>query len=157
MNVWLRIHYYGMHFPWSVTMFLSAKAEYACLAMLELAFQYGRNTPIRLKEISEKHGIPQRFLVQILLQLKGSGLVSSTRGAAGGYQLSRRPDQISLNDVLDSVDPPNVAEDRGIFPSVLSSTLQAVWKSLNSARKTILRDATLNELLPRDNGSDFVI
>ena len=138
-------------------MFLSAKAEYACLAMLELAFQYGRNTPIRLTEISEKHGIPQRFLVQILLQLKGSGLVSSTRGAAGGYQLSRRPDQICLNDVFVSVDPPNVAEDRGVYPSVLSSTLQSVWKNLNSARESILREAKLNDLLPRDNGADFVI
>ena len=138
-------------------MFLSAKAEYACLAMLELAAQYGRPTPIRLTEIAEKHGIPQRFLVQILLQLKGSGLVSSTRGAAGGYHLARRPDQINLNDIMDSVDPPDVAEDRSIAPSVLVSSLQAVWKQLAQARKKILEDTTLNELLPRDNGADFVI
>jgi Rrf2 family protein len=138
-------------------MFLSAKAEYACLAMLELATQYGRPTPIRLTEIAEKHGIPQRFLVQILLQLKGSGLVSSTRGAAGGYHLARRPDQINLNDIMDAVDPPDVAEDRGIAPSVLASSLQAVWKRLAGAREKILTETTLNDLLPRDHGTDFVI
>ena len=138
-------------------MFLSAKAEYACLAMLELAAQHGRPTPIRLTEIAEKHGIPQRFLVQILLQLKGSGLVTSTRGAAGGYHLARRPDQINLNDILDSVDPPDVAEDRNISPSVLVSSLQAVWKQLAKARKQILTNTTLNDLLPREHGSDFVI
>ena len=73
-------------------MFLSAKAEYASLAMLELAVQYGDPRPVRLADLADKHGIPQRFLVQILLQLKGAGLVSSVRGAAGGYQLARPPE-----------------------------------------------------------------
>jgi Rrf2 family protein len=138
-------------------MFLSAKAEYACLAMLELAVQHGRPTPIRLTEIAEKHGIPQRFLVQILLQLKGSGLVASTRGAAGGYHLARRPDQINLNDIMDCVDPPDVADDRSILPSVLASSVQGVWKRLADSREKILKDTMLSDLLPRDHGADFVI
>jgi len=138
-------------------MFLSAKAEYACLAMLELAVQYGRPTPIRLSEIAEKHGIPQRFLVQILLQLKAAGLVASTRGAAGGYHLARRPDQISLADILNPIDRPDVSEDRKLSPSVLSSSLQSVWKKLAFAREKILRDTTLAELLPRDSCADYMI
>ena len=56
---------------------VSAKAEYACIAMLELAAHYRRNVPVRVKAVADAHGIPQRFLVQILLQLKGSGLVNS--------------------------------------------------------------------------------
>src|SRR4051812_16472114 len=109
-------------------MFVSAKAEYACLAMLELAHLYGRPQPVRLSEIAEKHGIPQRFLVQILLQLKGAGLIASTRGAAGGYQLARRPDKITLADVLTPIDRPDTGEDRGLTPSRLASSLQGVWK-----------------------------
>ena len=77
---------------------ISAKAEYACVAMLELAANYGEPQPVRIKAIADAQGIPQRFLVQILLQLKTAGLVASVRGASGGYQLARPPETISLAD-----------------------------------------------------------
>ena len=47
------------------------------------------SSPVHIREISEAYGIPERYLVQILLQLKGAGLVASTRGASGGYRLAR--------------------------------------------------------------------
>ena len=71
---------------------ISAKAEYACVAMLELAANYADAQPVRIKAIADAQGIPQRFLVQILLQLKTAGLVASVRGAAGGYQLAKPPE-----------------------------------------------------------------
>src|SRR6267142_952672 len=89
---------------------VSAKAEYACIAMLELAATYAEPQPVRLKDIADAHGIPQRFLVQILLQLKTAGLVASVRGAAGGYQLARTPDSISLADIINAID------DRALTP-----------------------------------------
>ena len=64
-------------------MIVSAKTEYACIAVLELAARHGQPEPVRIRQIAEAHGIPSRFLVQILLQLKSAGLVQSTRGAAG--------------------------------------------------------------------------
>src|SRR5690348_16860200 len=85
---------------------VSAKAEYACVAMLALAASYGEPQPVTVKAIADAHGIPQRFLVQILLQLKGNGLVTSTRGALGGYQLARPPEQIGLADIIGVIDPP---------------------------------------------------
>src|SRR5437764_10794982 len=86
------------------TMLFSAKAEYACVAMMELASRHGDPRPVRLTDIADKHGISSRFLVQILLQLKGAGLVNSTRGAAGGYLLARPPETISLYDVVTVID-----------------------------------------------------
>src|SRR5713101_5303976 len=83
---------------------VSAKAEYACIAMLELAANVGSPQPVRVKAIADAHGVPLRFLLQILLQLKGAGLVMSTRGAAGGYQLTRAPDKVSLADVVNCID-----------------------------------------------------
>ena len=69
---------------------ISAKAEYACLALLALAQQGPDAPPLRIREISRiARRFPERYLVQILLQLKGAGLVASTRGAAGGYRLAR--------------------------------------------------------------------
>jgi Rrf2 family protein len=83
---------------------VSARAEYACLAVLDLAINYGSPEPVRIKKIAEAHDIPHGFLVQILQQLKGAGYVTSTRGSAGGYQLARTPQQISLADVLTAID-----------------------------------------------------
>src|SRR5581483_178249 len=83
---------------------VSAKAEYACVAMLELALNYRDPQPVRIKSIADAQGIPQRFLVQILLQLKTAGLVASVRGAAGGYQLARPPHAITLAEIIAAID-----------------------------------------------------
>src|SRR6185312_15284737 len=85
-------------------MIVSAKTEYACIAVLELAARHASGEPVRIRDIAEAHGIPSRFLVQILLQLKSAGLVHSIRGAAGGYQLAREPEEITLLDVMTVVD-----------------------------------------------------
>src|SRR5262245_54133566 len=95
---------------------LSAKAEYACLAVLELALRHDRPEPARLAEIAGANAIPERFLVQILLQLKGAGFVSSVRGASGGYRLALEPREISLWDIVQCVEGPTtpaVAEHEG--------------------------------------------
>src|SRR5258708_1305335 len=97
---------------------VSAKAEYACVAMLELAANHSAPQPVRIKAIADAHGIPSRFLVQILLQLKGAGLVVSTRGAAGGYHLARPPEQISLANVINVIDRvPSSRFDPSLIPS----------------------------------------
>ncbi len=86
---------------------ISAKAEYACLAVMAMARQGPESPPVHIREISEAYGIPERYLVQILLQLKGAGLVLSTRGASGGYRLARPAESISLGEVLSAVDGPD--------------------------------------------------
>ena len=145
-------------------MFLSAKAEYASLAMLELAVQYGDPRPVRLADLADKHGIPQRFLVQILLQLKGAGLVSSVRGAAGGYQLARPPEEITLADVLgviDRADAPvaknNRPTNRDGEVSALAASLHAVWDSIQESRAKLLRKTTLALLVETGQGLQYVI
>ncbi len=70
------------------SMKVSAKTEYASIAVLELSLSYHTGEPVRIRDIADRHGIPSRFLVQILLQLKGMGIVQSSRGAGGGYQLA---------------------------------------------------------------------
>ena len=85
---------------------VSARTEYACLALLELALHYESSQPVRIREIAAAHGIPPQFLVQILLQLKAAGLVTSTRGAAGGYRLLREPAELSLGEVMSVIEGP---------------------------------------------------
>ena len=138
-------------------MFLSAKAEYACLALLELAARHGHPKPIRLSDVAEKHGLKKPFLVQILLQLKGAGLVASTRGATGGYQLTKEPDEISLWDILTVVDRQDGSDDRDLTQSALTGALNSVWKRISAAREEILRGTTLADLLPDDLSADYII
>lgn len=130
---------------------VSAKTEYACLAMLELAARYGSREPVRIRTIADEHGIPSRFLVQILLQLKGAGLVSSTRGASGGYQMAKPPKTVSLGEVM------TVIEGHDAEPTSTDSTrksptarvLMATWQDIARVEFDALRSVTFADLVER--------
>lgn len=131
---------------------ISAKAEYACVAILELAASYGEGQPVRIKAIADAQGVPQRFLVQILLQLKTAGLVASVRGAAGGYQLSRPPDQITLAAVINAIDERTLAPRSALgeaHRTALVGTLLEVWREAQRQEQRLLEGLTLAELLRR--------
>lgn len=125
---------------------LSAKTEYACVAMLELTLRHSAPEPVRIKAIADRHGIPSRFLVQILLQLKGAGLVASTRGASGGYQLARSPDQITLDEVMSVVDGRGPEPGSNIESTPVARVLQQAWNEAAEAKRSLLRGVTLAEL-----------
>jgi Rrf2 family protein len=126
-----------------------AKTEYACIAVLELAHTHGRGEPVRIRDIAERHGIPSRFLVQILLQLKGAGLVQSTRGAAGGYQLAKSPDQITLYDVMSVIEGQEVITSATATNSPVSRVLLKAWREIDEQERAILHSITLANLVDR--------
>lgn len=84
---------------------ISQKAKYAFKALILLA-ERGRGESLQTDEIAKRAAIPRKFLEQILLQLKASGLVDSRRGRSGGYQLIADPEAISVSQVLRIVDGP---------------------------------------------------
>jgi Rrf2 family protein len=129
---------------------VSAKAEYACVAMLELAANHTATQPTRVKAIADNHHIPLRFLVQILLQLKGAGLVGSTRGALGGYQLARPPEQISLADVIRVIDraPPPRPNNNGTTSPAIRA-IRSVWLDIQTQEQKALEEVTLADLVGR--------
>lgn len=132
---------------------ISAKAEYACVAMLELASNFADPQPLRIKAIADVQGIPPRFLVQILLQLKTAGLVVSVRGASGGYQLARPPENISLASVINAIDDRTLTP-RTALSEVPSRTpaveaLLTVWRQIQAEEQRLLEKLTLAELLRR--------
>lgn len=130
---------------------ISAKTEYACIAVMELAANKHTNAPIQIRAIAEKHDIPRRFLVQILLQLKGADIVSSVRGATGGYQLSRAADQITLGEVMSVVDAPASTGKRSSVATTTESaslkTLANIWESAERKRQDYLADITFADLV----------
>ena len=137
---------------------ISAKAEYACLAMLALARQGSASPPLRIREISESSSIPERYLVQILLQLKGAGLVASTRGAAGGYRLARDAKNISLGEVLSAIEGPEVSSRDGSGTRrTAPSVLDPVWESVRAAERAVLDHTTIAQLVEQSSPHEWII
>jgi Rrf2 family transcriptional regulator, cysteine metabolism repressor len=134
---------------------ISAKAEYACLAVLALARHRPDEPPVRIREIAEAHGIPERYLVQILLQLKGAGLVASTRGASGGYRLARPAETISLGEVLTAIDGP--AEPPREPQEPAAQALAVVWEHLRAAERAVLDRTSVAELAQRISPREWII
>jgi len=136
---------------------ISAKTEYACVAMIELASQFGTGEPIRIRKIAERHNVPPRFLVQILLQLKGAGLVASTRGAAGGYHLLKPPDKVSLGEVMEVIDGAPEENGQSSCASPDSPAVKALtqtWKEVAALEHDFLRSVTFAQLLERAKDQD---
>ena len=130
---------------------VSAKAEYACLAVLELAAHYGTGEPVRIGKIADEHGIPSRFLVQILLQLKGAGFVASTRGASGGYQLVKPPEEISLGQIMTVIegDETSSVSSATSGTGATSRVLRSAWHEVGKAQRDKLNSITFGDLVAR--------
>jgi len=126
---------------------LSAKTEYACLAMLQMAQEYDSVEPLQIRRIADEQGIPSRFLVQILLQLKGAGLVASTRGAAGGYRLSRPPQEISLSDIIEVMEGADRPQTNTGKRTPLVGALLSLCRELSDAQRDRLEETTLADLV----------
>ncbi len=124
--------------------------------MVELAIRHPAGQPVQIKNIAKGHGISPRFLVQIMLQLKGAGLVASSRGAAGGYQLSRSPDEIDLAEIINSIDhSPRPQSALTALPKTqVVQTLRAVWRDVNQAEREILANTSLADLVQRTRHRD---
>ena len=126
---------------------LSAKTEYACLAMLELAKEYDSGEPVQLRRIAAEQGIPARFLVQILLQLKGASLVASTRGAAGGYRLARPPGDITLGDVIEVIEGDDRPTSSCANKSPLARALLGFCREMSQLQRDRLEAESLADLV----------
>lgn len=129
------------------TVKLSAKADYACRAMAELALA---EPPAKAERLATAQSIPLKFLENILLDLKHAGLVESQRGGDGGYWLARPPAAITLADIIRAVEGP-LAYVRGQRPESLeyqgaAAPLKEVWVALRANVRTVLESVTLADI-----------
>ena len=128
---------------------LSRTVEYAVQATLQLA-QSTTGGPVPCSQLAAKSSMPERFLLQILRNLVTHGILSSTRGVVGGYMLERRPEEITLLDLIEAIEGPLVG---GVPPSqALAAQTQAkLQAAMNQVAETLraeLRKITLAHLLP---------
>ncbi|MDE3198363.1 MAG: Rrf2 family transcriptional regulator [Acidobacteriota bacterium] len=123
---------------------ISVKGEYALQAIFDLASQ-SSGEPIRIADIARRQGIPQKFLELILASLKQAGFVESRRGAEGGYLLARRPETITVGEVLRFVE--GRREERSRLRKEPNSPLAHLWERADSAVSTILDNTTFAQLV----------
>lgn len=139
---------------------VSLKATYGIMAALDLALHNG-TAPVQAKAIAKRQAIPLRFLEQVLHAMKNAGLVDSVRGAQGGYTLSKKPDEVSLANLVEALDGPlSPGAPRGSAARRLRGQLKPdalladVWERVHQAELGVLGTVTLKDLAERQQQLD---
>ena len=137
---------------------MSTRGDYAARALLSLAL-HGTDRPTSVKEIAERTHLPQPYLEQILLSVKGAGLVRSKRGVGGGYVLAQPPEDITLGQIVSAVDGPIEAGDfgephqNGACDHEGQCVLLGVWADVGEHMRRHLDSFTLADIAARASGT----
>jgi Rrf2 family protein len=128
---------------------MSAKAEYAVRAMIQLA-TVDNGALVKTDDLAHAQGIPPQFLVDILSDLRTDRLVRSHRGRDGGYELARPGTEISIADVLRCIDGPLASvRDIGLGDLPYSgptAALTDVWRALRASMRSVLEQTTVADV-----------
>ena len=133
---------------------LSAREQYGLRAMIELGRQHGRG-PVSFSEVAEAQGLSLGYLEQIIPLLKEAGLVESTRGVRGGYEVSRAPAEITVGDVVRALEEGSImplkcipgAEGEDSCTRKGVCTARDVWKRMHEGMVEVLDSTTLADLV----------
>lgn len=137
---------------------VSTRGDYASRALLSLALHGHEDGPVSVRQIAERTALPQPYLEQILLALKGAGLVKSKRGVGGGYVLSRSPQEITLASIIRAVDGPITLGDfsephsDGACDHEGQCALLAIWHNVGGQMRRLLEGFTLADIVAMSKG-----
>jgi Rrf2 family protein len=135
---------------------ISAKADYAVRAVVELAAAEG-DKPVKAERVANAQEIPLNFLENILGELRHAGIVRSHRGAEGGFRLAKPANEVTVADVIRAVEGP-LASVRGGPPedanyTGAATTLPRVWIAVRANLRRVVENVTIadiaNSKLPR--------
>src|SRR5687767_4192111 len=127
---------------------VSLRSTYGIMAAVDMAMQSGSG-PIQAKSIARRQRIPARFLEQVLHAMKKAGLVSSLRGAQGGYVLSKKPSDLSVAEIVEALEGPLFHGGVNGRPSPTTTSdplLAKIWTRVSEAEREVLQGITIEEL-----------
>jgi Rrf2 family cysteine metabolism transcriptional repressor len=131
---------------------LSTRSRYGTRALLDLA-EHQRGKPVQLKDIARRQNISLHYLEHIITPLVSAGLVRSTRGARGGLNLTRKPKDVKLSEVVQLLEGVNTPVDCIENPQSCDRAdhcvTRDVWNEVKNAIDTTLESITLEDLLKR--------
>ena len=128
---------------------LSHKLEYACRVLAQLGRTYGQDRLAHIETLATAEVIPANYLVQILNELRGAGLIVSKRGKQGGYALARAPQKISLTQIVEAVDSELLErsfEDSGHSGARVAS----IWSDVGMCFEAKVGAYTLDDFIVKD-------
>lgn len=130
---------------------LSTKGKYGVKALFELAV-YAGTGPLSLKAIAERQGLSEHYLEQLAAPLRKAGLITSVRGAQGGYVLSRPANQITVGDVIRVLEGPigftDCSEEGAPFPDCAADcAVHGVWEKVTRQIVAVIDSITLSDLV----------
>ena len=132
---------------------LSTKGKYGLYAMFYLA-QHEGSGPQPLKAVAEI-GVPEDYLEQLLGNLRRAGLVTTVRGAQGGYQLAKAPEHITVGDIIDATEGPlSISEcisDEGCCHRSGEGRTRRVWEYLSNSINGLLQSISLRDMLEQES------
>ena len=128
-------------------MAFSAKTEYGLVALIDLAAAHATGERVQTGEICRRHGMPERYLEQMLTALRKGGYLVSVRGPRGGYQLARSPELITVAEVEDCLEGDARAERQGDRSQAEFRVLDGLAQRAHQARAAVLEGTTLAHLL----------
>ncbi len=143
---------------------ISTKGRYSVTALYELALHYG-NGPLPLKNIAQSQGLSENYLEQLMVPLRRAGLVKSIRGAQGGYMLGREPKEITIGEIITTVEGPIAVVDcllAGIedvnqpCERACACVTRSIWEKVCDSISNVLNNITLQTLMDNDKGSEHV-
>lgn len=131
---------------------LSTKGRYGVRLMLDIA-EHAAAGPVTLKEISGRQNISEKYLWQMIRQLKNAGLVNSSRGSIGGYTLTKRPSEITLKDIVSQLEGPICIVDCGAAMHkcgmAADCITRQVWSEISEKLAGIFESYTIEDLLDK--------
>ena len=130
---------------------LSTRGRYGIHAMYDLAQQYESGVPQPIKAIAERERIPDAYLEQLIASLRKAGLVSSVRGAQGGYMLARSPENITVGEVLRVLEGElatvECLEVEDACDKACACPTRLVWQKIQNGVNAIVDGITLQDML----------
>jgi Rrf2 family cysteine metabolism transcriptional repressor len=139
---------------------LSTRTRYGTRALLDLARHHGDEL-VQLKDIARRQNISLHYLEHIIAPLVGAGIVRSTRGAHGGLQLTRRPDEIKLSEVVQLLEGTITPVDCVVDPAICTRSdlcvTREVWSEMKKAIDNTLNSITLHDLVEREKAKEHSV
>ena len=129
---------------------ISTRGRYGTRLMVDLA-QHFTDGPIPLAEISKRQDLSAKYLEQLIILLKGAGLIRSARGRRGGYMLARQPEEISVGEIVETLEGRLAVVDCVTEPDLCYRSSQCptreIWVGLTDVLKNQLFSLTLRDIL----------
>lgn len=133
---------------------ITYKSDYALKAVLDLALRYEGREPVSIHDTAKRIDAPVKFLEQIYSGLKTHGIIESRRGSSGGYLLARKPEKITVGEIIRLIEGPTepiscIKQDYTGCDEMYTCVFRSIWEDIHNATSNILDNVDFKELAVR--------